>query len=83
MQRRPSPLRFHVAFFNPAIASNCLLGLLSRLASLSAAGLRSGGLLLGLLRLANSAHTGNSLLAEVGTVVLLGGLVGNTLVDPE
>lgn len=66
-------------------SSNCahLLGLLlGGLAGLGATGLGLGGVLLGLLRAADGADAGNGLLAQVGAVVVLGGLVGNTLVDP-
>lgn len=58
-----------------------LLRLLS-LAGLGATGLLGGSVLLGELRATDGAHTGNSLLADVSTVAVLGGLVGNTLVDP-
>lgn len=59
-----------------------LLVLLSSLAGLDAAGLAGRGLLLGLLRAADGADTGDGLLTNVGTVTVQGGLGGNTLVNP-
>lgn len=59
-----------------------LLGLLSSLDGLGAAGLAGSGLLLSLLGATDGRDTGNGLLAEVSTVTVLGGLGGNTLVDP-
>jgi len=55
--------------------------LLGGLAGLNTTGLGGGGVLLGLLRAADGAHTSNGLLAKIGTVTVLGSLVGNTLVD--
>lgn len=60
-----------------------LLGLLGGLAGLSTTGLLGGGILLGLLGATDGADAGNGLLTEIGTVTVLGGLVGNTLVDPR
>jgi len=61
-----------------------LLRLLSGgLLGLSTPGLPGRGLLLGLLRAADGADTGNSVLTDVTTVVVLSGDVGNTLVDPD
>lgn len=59
-----------------------LLGLLGGLAGSGAAGLGGGGLLLGLLGAAEGAHAGDGLLADISTVAVLGGLAGDTLVDP-
>lgn len=59
-----------------------LRGGLSSLASLGAAGLLSGGFLLGELGAADSADASDGLLAEVSAVTLLGSLVGNSLEDP-
>lgn len=58
-----------------------LLRLLS-LAGLGTTGLLGGSVLLGELRATDGAHAGNGLLTDVSTVAVLGGLVGNTLVDP-
>lgn len=55
---------------------------LSGLAGLGTTELLGRGVLLGLLRTADSAHTSDSLLAEISAVAILGRLVGNTLVDP-
>lgn len=56
--------------------------LLGGLAGLGTTGLLGRSVLLGLLGAADGAHTGNSLLAEIGAVAVLGSLVGDTLVDP-
>ena len=65
----------------PHLETN-LLRLLS-LAGLSATGLLGRSILLGELGATDGADTGNGLLAEISTVVVLSSLVGNTLVDPE
>lgn len=57
--------------------------LLRRLPGLGTTELLQGSIVLGLLRAADGTHAGNSLFAEVSTVAMLGGLVGNTLVDTE
>lgn len=62
--------------------THLLRALLGSLAGLDATGLAGRSVLLGLLGAANGAHTGDGLLANVGTVAVLGSLVGNTLVDP-
>jgi hypothetical protein len=59
-----------------------LLGGLGSLAGLGAAELLGGSILLGELGAANSADASDGLLADISTVTVLGGLVGNTLVDP-
>lgn len=59
-----------------------LLGFLGGLAGSGAAGLGGRGLLLGLLGAAEGAHAGDGLLADVSAVAVLGGLAGDTLVDP-
>lgn len=64
------------------ISRQNLLGLLS-LAGLSATGLLGRSILLGELGATDSADTGDGLLTEISTVVVLSSLVGNTLVDPE
>lgn len=56
--------------------------LLSGLLGLSSSGLPSRSLLLGLLGAADGANTGDSILTKVSTVTVLGGQVGDTLVDP-
>lgn len=53
------------------------------LAGLGATGLLGRSILLGKLGAANGADTGDGLLTEISTVVVLGGLVGDTLVDPR
>lgn len=60
-----------------------LLRLLSSLTGLDTTGLLNRSILLGELRAADGAHTGNSLLTDISTVAVLGGLIGDTLVDPE
>lgn len=57
-------------------------GLLSGLLGLGSAELLRGSVLLGLLRAADGADTGNGILTEVTTVAMLSGLIGNALVDP-
>lgn len=59
-----------------------LLGGLGSLAGLGAAELLSGSILLGELGAADSADASDGLLADVSAVTVLGGLVGDTLVDP-
>lgn len=73
---------------SPSYSPICFLGgmellvLLGSPAGLDTAGLAGRGVLLGLLRAADGADTGNGLLTNVGTVTVPGGLGGNTLVDP-
>ena len=62
--------------------THLLRALLGSLAGLDTAGLAGRSVLLGLLGAANGADAGNGLLANVGTVAVLGSLVGNTLVNP-
>lgn len=59
-----------------------LLGLLGGLAGSGAAGLGGRSLLLGLLGAAEGAHTSDGFLADISAVAVLGGLAGDTLVDP-
>lgn len=59
-----------------------LLLLLRSLSGLGTPGLPGGSLLLSLLGAADGADTGNSILADISTVSVLGGLAGDTLVDP-
>ena len=68
------------SIIQPYLEAN-LLRLLG-LAGLGATGLLGRSILLGELRAADGAHTGDGLLAKIGTVVVLSGSVGNTLVDP-
>lgn len=65
-----------------SISKTNLLGGLGSLAGLGAAELLGGGILLGELGAADSADAGDGLLTDISTVAILGGLVGNTLVDP-
>ena len=66
-----------------SISGTNLLGSLGGLAGLGATELLGGSILLGDLGAADSADAGNGLLADVSAVAVLGGLVGNTLVDPS
>lgn len=80
-QVSPPILILHGPELSPILEIHLLRGL-SSLASLGAAELLSGGILLRALGAADSADASDGLLAEVSAVTLLGGLVGNSLVDP-
>lgn len=74
--------RFPSQIIQPSVSGTLLGVLLGGLTGLGATGLLGRSLLLSLLRAADGADTSDSLLTEIGTVVVLGSLVGNTLVDP-
>jgi hypothetical protein len=65
------------------ISSNTIRLLLLSSLGLSTTELGGRGILLGLLRAAEGADTGDSDLAQVGTVSALSSVAGNALVDPK
>lgn len=87
--RCPNPIHLRCAFapivlkpLHHSLSSQQIIYLLGGLGLAGTAGLGGGGVLLGQLGAAEGAHTSNGLLADVSAVTVLGGLAGNTLVDP-